>query len=451
MTTSPEVGGRLRRVGAKRHYGPGPHPGTGSPQDVHGGDGQSLASIAEENLKGLIASPVEVVNFPSEEFFIGKSGEIYLGTEPWMAHGDIAEIALEYIKGKVAKFVRDQAKEHGEDDLITSPVTMLMRLGFVRGYGKGDSWAFDMAQKPSRSQIMTIRDIGEVADPGADLWWTLKLPGQDEEEGFGGFPDLMRRIGVYRHMGPGDHPSGSPQQAHAGNGSRAVERYPPDADTSELFRREKEIQADGQFALFTRDPETGDFLIIKDREKAIEHVGNSIRFDSRETVYAFDETRMFLRSEGEKHRVLMDAEDLDTLRTVGEATHEDGGRMIMIHNHPEHEGQFMPPSPTDLQTAAAVHAHEMRIYTGNGNYIVRVDRWDNKAAFRINKAINDFNDENYRDWWPGIYHLSPEQQKAAIRNRGETDRLNEYALERLDAVSEQFDWLSYEFEPIDDE
>lgn len=75
---SPEgvkVTGRLRRVraGVVKHYGPGKHPGTGTDQDVHAGDGAAAASD-----KGAAARPQQEVSVditsnrpgkPSEEVF----------------------------------------------------------------------------------------------------------------------------------------------------------------------------------------------------------------------------------------------------------------------------------------------------------------------------------------------------------------------------------------------
>jgi hypothetical protein len=174
------VRGLLRRVITIRHHGPGTHPGTGTDQTVHGGDG---ATVAEE------ARPEGVGHAPPG-FQESDYGESHGVTWIWRPDGISAW-------GWSEKQRPRQPGSGGPAFWPPSAVHEAVRMldAIAEQVRKGEI-TLSLAEHP------VVRGVLRRVQFPETLLTT---------EGFSG------KIKV-RHLGPGDHPSGSPQTVHAGDG-----------------------------------------------------------------------------------------------------------------------------------------------------------------------------------------------------------------------------------------
>lgn len=163
--------GALRR----KHYGPGPHSGTGTPQSVHG-SGQISPSTSGVLPQGRVLSDSQ------REDLYGKRSRMAIETD--VSSDEEIESAL-----------KDLSKEHG------------------------GAWVYSLRRFQRKITYIQFENPSSVPDHFHDLTmdtigWKGKLRGftdaAKERESHRGYTS--------RHYGPGDHPSGSPQTVHAGNG-----------------------------------------------------------------------------------------------------------------------------------------------------------------------------------------------------------------------------------------
>lgn len=199
---------------AIRHYGPGPHPGTGTPQDVHGRGAPSLS--IDEDAERVAAGKIRSVfnkNYPPLSLENARDANWFLSPEGSFHGGDIWH-------PEVADFVVSHALSSGERSI--NPVDDLMNRGFFRGGHREDSEIFiEIGKKPTREQIQSLDTLEYLtSDP---LHWAYWIDG-DRESGVG-VRDLASAVGlgnvVTRHYGPGPHPgTGTSQDVHGGKGGR---------------------------------------------------------------------------------------------------------------------------------------------------------------------------------------------------------------------------------------
>lgn len=255
---------------------------------------------------------------------------------------------------------------------------------------------------------------------------------------------------ITRHHGPGPHPgTGTSQDVH---GKANVLRIPAlgyTTDALEDMRKQaKEIQAEGGFAMVTRDLETDEFLLITDRGIAIEDTGNKIRDQKREHLYVFNDREMYFRKSGDSDNIKLDGWEVSDMRGFGIEANHNEETQILIHNHPRLLGEFFPPSPTDLKTAATTYTNELRIFTSDGDYIVRINKFGGDAVRELSKAFNEYTNETIYVKFPDLKGLTARQERSYIAMNGLSDELKQFQLDRLDAVSEELPWVSYEYRPI---
>ena len=227
----------------RRHYGPGSHPGTGTPQDVHGRGGINPASIAmpkegvlsgdevEQAIKiaeekfGLIPiseADFDVSHFRFKSFWIMPDGRI---TENMSTHADFLAAVEHRLRGNYPLFTED-----------------VIPTGIIRA-----NYYPPNPAKP-KAMIVLVLDPDALNDETertlSDLYWKAKtFRGQmlddpdwiiDTFEGgelnrrtirTDDYRLIDRELGVMvaRHYGPGPHPgTGTPQEVHGGNRPRAA-------------------------------------------------------------------------------------------------------------------------------------------------------------------------------------------------------------------------------------
>jgi hypothetical protein len=219
----------------------------------------------------------------------------------------------------------------------------------------------------------------------------------------------------------------------------------------ELLDRARAMNNEGRFAHVGRDIKTGEYLLFTERESAVEHQGNNIRHIGYEQFYAFTPIEMMFHKSGDQSNVTFDGDEMSDLKAFGTMSEEDyDDHMIVIHNHPERVGEFMPPSPSDLRASALMYAAESRVYTGDGTYTLRLGQLGNRAASQIMKAFWIFDETNFSDRFPELTGHGGEAQEDYVIANSLGDELKEYQLERLAYVAERLPWVSIEFEPIDE-
>lgn len=270
-----------------------------------------------------------------------------------------------------------------------------------------------------------------------------------------------------KHYGPGPHPgTGSPQVVHAPNGGGAstkrkglriseeyIDRY---ENTPEAYRqsieRMKELQLEGKFALVTRDQETTEYLLIKDRETAINYMGETIRNNNTETLLGFGLIELLFNKQGKSRSVEINYQEMDEIRWFAMKARETGGDFTLIHNHPETVGVYMPPSPTDILSLLEFHATKMRVYTHDGTYIIRNKRetYSQFASQGVHLTFDEYTKSNVDRRLPelaGIDEADMQIQKANELKLG--GKLKQFHLDRLKFVIDKYDWLEYEFIPVE--
>lgn len=120
-----EVRGRFRRI--DRHYGPGPHPGTGTPQEVHAGDG--AGSTGGKKQVGITSNrpgmPPEEV-FEDMREFEGKLREIEgvrnVSVKPGVGGWEGGEEPTWVVQfegdGEALKLIAETGKQHNQDAVL---------------------------------------------------------------------------------------------------------------------------------------------------------------------------------------------------------------------------------------------------------------------------------------------------------------------------------------------
>lgn len=261
--------------------------------------------------------------------------------------------------------------------------------------------------------------------------------------------DLKMLNVVERHYGPGPHSgTGSPQSVHGGGSKTII--LPDDFESLDRLRKQaKERWSEGKFALVTRDPQTGEYMLITDRETAIEDTEDKIRNLNKEQLYYFNAYELFYQKQGDSDSVDIDALEMGDLRGFGQEAHWHGDTVVSVHNHPPTSGWVMPPSPSDLRVAALTFAHEMRVSTRDGDYIVKLDKLGRWAAHELSKAFKEYNDKVLPELFPEVTKdMSPRAQRQHLKENNLYDELKQFQLDRLDAISEELPWVSYEYRPL---
>jgi len=219
-----------------KHYGPGPHPGTGTDQSVHGTGGgpraqvleidvrprEELQTIAYDNLLNAfyplwVSTPTEIAQARGVTLmYIAADGRIWELPGEYMHQG----AANEGLKG-----IEDEVAELANMD--GDPISLMTYgLGFIRSVAFNSDRGFidgelmvDVRRKPTRKQIETIEDIlaayrVEGIEPKFKWDWMSKGRYFAQETGIA-LQRLKDVAGVVRHYGPGAHPgTGTSQDVH---------------------------------------------------------------------------------------------------------------------------------------------------------------------------------------------------------------------------------------------
>jgi hypothetical protein len=100
--------------------------------------------------------------------------------------------------------------------------------------------------------------------------------------------------------------------------------------------------------------------------------------------------------------------------------------------------------------ALLVNADEMRVYGGDGDYIVRVSRWDREARSEFNALIKQYNSDHAPELFPEDVYGDAEREAAYVESNDLYDELRQFQIDRLDYLDDQLDWISYEFIPLEE-
>lgn len=222
-----EIGSLLGLL--ERHYGPGPHPGTGTSQDVHGGEGSKLfvndprfPRPAGWTLEGLKKEKKRLVNYMAATYPAAPG----VTAASWMApDGTIYDVGRGgHQSSAINAFTKsglwseNQARAsyhlgfHGPNEFV--------EYGFVRMYALNDAneFGFEMSSPDELTDAQRERLAIEALKAYANGWRVvaghsdrrLDLRRRYSEE------DIRNLLGIVeRHYGPGPHPgTGTPQDVH---------------------------------------------------------------------------------------------------------------------------------------------------------------------------------------------------------------------------------------------
>lgn len=156
----------MRRV--ERHYGPGPHPGTGTSQDVHGkgGGGKTrvgVTSAVEGKPSGQVFE--EMRSFKSELNKITsiKNVSVTPGVGGWEGERESTWVVSYEGNGKAMRLIARTAKMHGQDAVI-----------FAREGGEEPISSFAFSDRVTPNERDEVENLLVEAKVG---WTWLRLPG----------------------------------------------------------------------------------------------------------------------------------------------------------------------------------------------------------------------------------------------------------------------------------
>ncbi len=261
----------LKRIaGVVRHYGPGPHSGTGTSQDVHGsGDAAPDVSMAEINrqvdaIEEYLRENYEEVRSPDRAYqtdgWMDQSGTLW-SIEPLTHWESSLGILEETGVWDAEKVKRGRQMERGLD-----PNREMVSLGFVRFHGSmgGTSLGFTFIDFPelTRGQRESMAVETQIAwevgyEIGAAPLAGAKLGVPDWYE----TDELRQKLGLTeRHYGPGPHPgTGTSQDVHGGNGG-------PRAGKVQMTSTSRKQSGLGEFRIDRPAPSQNNSIVFDDEE-----------------------------------------------------------------------------------------------------------------------------------------------------------------------------------------
>lgn len=195
------------------HYGPGVHPGTGTPQSIHSKYGpdyrlmdRQLSQVGEEVSAGELRAGYgdHSSGFGGLAAWLAPSGRAY-AIPPYSTHGDTLR-DLGYGDGGMYDFVSDTGvirlrMTDAEDALTTGRSITAEQVSFLRQLRLGSKLTWEVV------------DDGEVSVGGEGLSSLLRVLQYEDAH-----TRMLARIGqeeaISEHLGPGAHPNGTPQSVH---------------------------------------------------------------------------------------------------------------------------------------------------------------------------------------------------------------------------------------------
>lgn len=221
----------------ERHYGPGPHSGTGTPQDVHGGDGEGTAKI-----KRITAGYYEFTASGGRKGRIWKQKEAHGGL-PWTWKDDESTYpfadykTLKEAKAGVISYYGDEEQaDETEVELKFRPIDYSFdQTGLISAWIDNEQVGSLAFGAPTKSKYFGEYDVelGWVVVPEEHRRKGIATAMMDEFyrqfEGKRIVPyetteagDAFMKAYVNRHYGPGPHKgTGTPQSVHGGGSGAA--------------------------------------------------------------------------------------------------------------------------------------------------------------------------------------------------------------------------------------
>lgn len=216
------VTGKLRRVDAGvaraaqaklRHYGPGPHPGTGTPQEVHGDGGGSTPGAGQITADGgRITTTAGITSYrPGREYeqvfqemrdfesrMRGFAGVTNLSVRPGVGgwdHGTEPTWIVEYEgNGQALAEMASTAKAFNQDGVLIMHAAGTEEVSGLGSLEPVVDWTFDEHLTPSER-----RDIEGLLDDAAEGnagWTWLRGPQGERILRFVNVPDWTGRSGA---------------------------------------------------------------------------------------------------------------------------------------------------------------------------------------------------------------------------------------------------------------
>ena len=405
----------------ERHHGPGPHPGTGTPQDVHGGQrGTGFLSWQDRYIEhipkhmgkrdipeGMMYQPARWLGLHSEGF-----GDVF--RELAKAHDYTGgRVDWSYIEEKIHRFEKDVSYERDKE------------------------WIFEGELSPAdegrRKEMLTLwREFPGAMPPALEVARQLNL--RLLERDFTGVILAISDVRAFqksgallmRHYGPGPHPgTGTSQDVHGGG--RGYRKIPFDhkyATGPIGLRRlaKKEQQETGEFRWAywdLSDPDDPHTKMFENKEAAMEFVAKKIRKLDYEIHYSFsDATMIFEHTQNKPHNINFNSQDI--LALIELSKRPENTNIMNMHNHPpQKSGIDIPPSFSDFDFAMSQQkTDEWWVVTPNGKYVVtREERgipyFASADVYQLRDDWNRWTEQNVKKYFPGYGPRDSIQLKAS--------------------------------------
>lgn len=398
----------------ERHYGPGSHPGTGTPQEVHAGDDGEW-SISPGNYARDLSDGGRIVRIDSKNDDGTVDVTVVSGFDRWSRYKNIDpeelvepnEDEIELWTGEGPKAMLDRAVElfgltenpftagfilprgklldlsgrtmgagdtgqrmldHRELGIVLGEndpggtegmIEFMARTGAIRmSFDTDGVLSLDFAAAPGTEERQRVANlvrqandlVWDITDYDAETHdWELVASGEglatprNRDEMLSDAEKLKPvdeavtwrpKSIIFRHFGPGPHPgTGTPQEAHAGNGRKpsfAEEFWTND----EVNRRIKKWE-------LAQDPDVGKAemgILVTSSGVEIEFVGSKHRIDFTE-------------------------------ETIQGARNDDADYKVFSHTHPSD----MPFSPEDFMVSVLMKLNKIRVVSPEWIYEMRIN------------------------------------------------------------------------------
>jgi len=261
--------------------------------------------------------------------------------------------------------------------------------------------------------------------------------------------------GHHGHRGrPGEVGGSLPRGAagiHIPEG-RAPIRLPPEMELSEGWRfMRKEVEG---FRMMTTDEETGERVILRDMQTALDKIAEELRNLNHEEFYMYSNRGQDIYTVGTETSVVMSDRDLALMQML-DRRYEYPDPVASIHNHPpSYAGQSYPPSMSDLKLMIKYGHTELHVVVPDGRWIVLAKNREIPKDFHYDLMYwwNDYADRH-------LYGYFPNETRSTVgtwswnnmlrKNKDASTAYSQFSRERIEAMGEEFsDILEVQWKPL---
>lgn len=303
-----------------RHYGPGQHPGTGTSQDIHGGESPGVFSWQDENIehipKKMGKNVPEGMDYrPGRWLGLHSEGMGDVFREFAKGHDYGGRVSWSYIEEKLGRLEDDMARERDNEFIFEGELSSEDDARRREMHGLWENFPGELSppleaakhlnlrllERDKTGVILAIRDVRSFKD------WEPTL----------------------RHYGPGPHPgTGTSQDVHGGDGG-------PRAGKVTMTPTSRKQSGLGDFRIDRPAPSENNSIVFDDEELRVKGYSEEVIEQQREWFFA-NVSAAIIKMEDE-----MDIEirGMEVTNSIIDLAERQAGPLVM--GHPIRREAFM--------------------------------------------------------------------------------------------------------------